>query len=218
MQPMVQEITQWLWQCGRSPVALAGVTLLTLVLAHSPTAQALDEADLQRLIETGDCPGCDLEEADLRRLDLSGANLEGANLQEANFFYAILDGANLSGADLSSANLSYVRALTLTIDSNGEILEFPARFVGANLESALMNYSNFSGAEMMEANFHEAYIHKTQFIGSQLQHSNFDLTFVHDIELTGANLCGSTYWGGNDYRRACAVPVPDLEQWRRRFA
>ncbi len=212
MQRMVQGITQCLWQCGRSPVALAGVTLLTLGFAHSPTAHALDEADLHRLIETGECPGCDLEGADLRRLDLSGANLEGANLQEANFFYAILDGANLSGANLTSANLSYVRAVTLTLDSNGEVLEFPARFVEANLEGALMNYGDFSGAEMMEANFYEAYIHKTQFIGSQLQHANFDLTFIHDIELTGANLCGSTYWGGNDYRRGCDVPVTDLEQ------
>lgn len=209
---MVQEITQRLWQCGRSSVVLAGVTLLALAFAYSPMAHALDEADLQRLIETGECPGCDLEGADLRRLDLSGANLEGANMQAANFFYAILDGANLSGTDLSSANLSYVRALPLTLDSNGEILEFPARFVGANLEGALMNYGDFSGAEMMEANFYKAYIHKTQFTGSQLQNSNFDLTFVHDVELTGANLCGSTYWGGNDYRRACNTPVTDLEQ------
>ena len=215
MQPIVQGITQWLGQCGSRSVALAGVTLIALGVTHSSAAQAVDEDDLKRLIETNECPGCDLQEADLRRLDLSGANLEGANLKEANFFYAILDGANLSGADLRLANLSYVSALTLTtdiIDSDGNILEFPAQFVGANLESALLAYANFSGAEMMDANFYEAYIHKTQFIGSQLQRSNFDLTFVHDVDLSGANLCGSTYWGGNDYRRVCNVPITDLEE------
>ena len=215
MQPIVQGITQWLRQCGSRSVALAGVTLIVLGGTHSSAAQAVDEDDLKRLIETNECPGCDLREADLRRLDLSGANLEGANLKEANFFYAILDGVNLSGADLRLANLSYVSALTITtdiIDSDGNILEFPAQFVGANLESALLAYADFSGAEMMDANFYEAYIHKTQFIGSQLQRSNFDLTFVHDVDLSGANLCGSTYWGGNDYRRACNVPVTDLEE------
>ncbi|MGD1948174.1 MAG: pentapeptide repeat-containing protein [Leptolyngbyaceae cyanobacterium] len=215
MQPMVQGITHWLWHCGNKSVALAGVTLLTLIFAPSPAAQAVNEDDLKRLIETNECPGCDLREADLRRLDLSGANLEGANLREANFFYAILDGANLSGADLGLSNMTYVRALTIrteATDSAGEFIVFPAQFIGANLEGTLLNYADFSGAEMMEANFFEAYIHKTQFIGSQLQDSNFDLTYVHDIDLTGANLCGSTYSAGNDYRRACTVPVTDLEQ------
>ena len=108
---MVQGITQWLRHCGGSPVALPVVTAFTLVLLHASTAQAVDDADLKRLIETNECPGCDLRQADLRRLDLSGANLEGANLEEANFFYAVLDGANLSGADLRSTNLSYVREI-----------------------------------------------------------------------------------------------------------
>lgn len=211
---MVQEITQWLRHCGDSPVALPVVTAFALVFLHTSAAQAVDDADLKRLIETNECPGCDLRQADLRRLDLSGANLEGANLEEANFFYAVLDGANLSGADLRSTNLSYVRALTLVsdiTDSQGELVEFPAKFVGADLTGALLNYGDFSGADMTEANFFEAFIDKTQFVGSQLQRTNFESTFVHDIDLRGANLCGSTYWGGNDYRRACNVPATDLE-------
>ncbi len=209
---MVQGITQLLWQHGSHSVALAGVTLLTWSLAVSSAAEALDEVALKRLIETNECPGCDLEGADLRRLDLSGANLQGANLREANFFYAILDGVNLSGADLRSTNLSYVTALTLVGDNAGELVEFPAQFIGADMAGALMQYANFSGAEMMEANFQEAYIDKAQFVGTQLQDSNFTVTYVHDIDLTGANLCGSTYWAGNDYRRACNVPFPDLGQ------
>lgn len=212
---MFQGITQWLGQRGRSPVALPVVTVCSLLLTYGSTAYGLDEADLKRLIETKECPGCDLQSADLRRLDLSGANLAGANLQDANFFYAVLDGANLSGADLRSSNLAYVSALprlTDRRDSLGQQIEIPALFVGADLTGALLTYADFSGADMREANFFEAYVFSTRFIYSQLQHTNFDATFVHDVDLRGANLCGSTYWGGNDYRRACNVPVTDLDE------
>ncbi|MBE9065695.1 pentapeptide repeat-containing protein [Leptolyngbya cf. ectocarpi LEGE 11479] len=215
MQSMVQEITQWLQQCGKSPVALVAVTAFTLTLAHSSTAQAVDENDLKRLIETNECPGCDLQEADLRRLNLTGANLEGANLREANFFYAILDGANLSGADLRATNFASVRAVAIisdVLDSEGNNLIFPAQFIGADFEGALLNYADFSDALMEEANFQDAYIHKTRFIATDLRFSNFETTYVHDVDLNRANLCGSTYWGGNDYRRDCTVPDTDLEE------
>ncbi|MEM7796501.1 MAG: pentapeptide repeat-containing protein [Cyanobacteria bacterium P01_C01_bin.118] len=211
---MFQGITQWLWQRDRGSVALPVVTACSLLLTYGSTAYALDESDLKRLIETNECPGCDLQAADLRRLDLSGANLEGANLEGANFFYAVLDGANLSGADLRFSNLAYVSALPRlsdALDSSGRRLEFPALFVGANLERALLTYADFSGADMQEANFFEAYVFSTRFLGSQLQRTNFDATLVHDVDLRGANLCGSTYWGGNDYRRACNVPVTDID-------
>lgn len=214
MQPMVQGITQWLRQCGKRPVALVAVTACTLILTPGPAVQAADEADLRRLLETNECPGCDLQEADLRRLDLTGANLEGANLKEANFFYAILDGANLSGADLRLTNFAYVRATTIVsdvLDSEGQNLIFPAQFIGADFERALLTYADFSGALMEQANFQNAYIDKTRFIETDLRLTNFDTTYVHDIDLNRANLCGSTYWAGNDYRRACDVPVTDLE-------
>lgn len=215
MQPMILGITQRLRQCGKISVALVAVTAFIYALAHSPSAQALDEDDVKRLIETGDCPGCDLREADLRRLDLTGANLEGANLQGANLFYTILDGANLSGTDMRSANLTYVRALPIVvdeIDDAGRNLTIPAQFIDADLEGALLNYADFSGALMEQTNFQDAYIHKTRFVGSDLSLSNFETTFVHDVDLRGANLCGSTYWGGNDYRRECIVPITDLEE------
>lgn len=215
MQSIVQQIPQWLRQCGRAPVALVAVTAFMATLAHSPTAHAVDENDLKRLIETNECPGCDLREADLRRLNLTGANLEGANLREANFFYAILDGANLSGADLRDTNFASVRAVAIisdVLDSEGRNLIVPAQFVGADFEGALLNYADFSDALMEEVNFQDAYIHKTRFIATDLRFSNFDKTYVHDVNLNRANLCGSTYWGGNDYRRDCTVPTTDLEE------
>ncbi|NEQ52468.1 MAG: pentapeptide repeat-containing protein [Leptolyngbya sp. SIO3F4] len=212
---MIQGISQSLWRCVLHLVALPVVTASSLLLVNIPKAEAVNEDDLKRLLETKECPGCNLQEADLRRLDLSGANLEGANLKNANFFYAILDGANLSGADLGSTNLSYVSAIPLLsdlTDSTGERLEIPAKFIGADLTGALMNYGDFSGADMREANFFEAFIDKTLFVGAQLQRTNFEITFVHDVDLRGANLCGSTYWGGNDYRRACDIPITDIDK------
>ncbi len=214
MQLIVQAITQGLRRFGKHPVALLAVTALT-VTASQPKTWAADEDDLRRLLETNECPGCDLQEADLRRLDLSGANLEGADLKKANFFYTILDGANLSGADLRSTNFTYARAINMAtdvVDSNGRALTIPAQFINADFEGALLNYADFSGALMVQTNFHEAYIHKTRFRGTNLRRSNFDLTFVHDIDLTRADLCGSTYWAGNDYRRSCDVPLTDLEE------
>ena len=54
---------------------ITGIILLTsLVLA--PVVRAENAADLQKLMTTGDCVGCDLQDADLRNLDLRGANLE----------------------------------------------------------------------------------------------------------------------------------------------
>ncbi|NEP58790.1 MAG: pentapeptide repeat-containing protein [Symploca sp. SIO2G7] len=212
---MAQKITQWLRYRGKSSVALVAVTACIYALAQGPAAQAVDDEDLIRLIRTRNCPGCDLREADLRRLDLTGANLEGANLREANLFYTILDGANLSRTDLRLTNLTHVRALTLiseTIDENGQNLTVPAQFIGADLAGALLDYANFSGALMEQANFQDAYIHKTRFVNTDLSFSNFEATFVHDVDLRGADLCGSTYWGGNDYRRECTVPITDLEE------
>ncbi|MEM6251935.1 MAG: pentapeptide repeat-containing protein [Cyanobacteria bacterium P01_D01_bin.156] len=211
---MVQEIAQRVKRCVHRAVALAGVTACVSMLAQTGVAQALDVDDLQRVIDTKDCPGCNLGGADLRRLDLTGANLEGANLKNANLFYAVLDGANLSGADLRYANLAYVSAAPIVgVGSDGEPVLTPAEFIEADFENALMNYADFSGADMVGADFEEAYIFKTRFVGTQLQRTNFDVTFVHDVDLTDANLCGSTYWGGNDYRRACSnVPISDLEE------
>jgi uncharacterized protein YjbI with pentapeptide repeats len=84
------------------------------------TAGAWKQEDLDKLLDTNACSGCDLSGALLYGADLSGAdlaganlfgaqlpgaNLSGANLTRANLHQANLDGANLSGANLTGANL-----------------------------------------------------------------------------------------------------------------
>ncbi len=79
--------------------------------AESVTAKE----NLEKLIKTNSCRGCDLSGINLTRVDLSDADLEGAdlsksemslvNLSRANLRNADLRGVALGGADLADADL-----------------------------------------------------------------------------------------------------------------
>jgi len=76
----------------------------------SGPARAFSEADLQKLMETQSCVGCDLTGADLFGVDLSravlsDADLTGADMTGAIFYFAIIQGADLTGANLTRADL-----------------------------------------------------------------------------------------------------------------
>ncbi len=80
---------------------LAATLLLTSISLTAPaTAKSYETAHLKRLLDTNQCPGCNLSYADLR-----GANLSYADLRGADLSYADLRGANLTGANLRGANL-----------------------------------------------------------------------------------------------------------------
>ncbi len=75
---------------------LAVTFLLTSIsLAAPATAKSYETAHLKRLLDTNQCPGCNLSYADLRGANLSYADLRGANLTGAN-----LRGANLKGTKM----------------------------------------------------------------------------------------------------------------------
>ena len=80
-----------LWLIAFSPVAVAGEVSIAV------------KENINTLIQTKSCPGCDLSGADLNRLDLSGANLEGADLSGAKIFLADLTNVNLKKAKLRGA-------------------------------------------------------------------------------------------------------------------
>ncbi|SMP62655.1 Pentapeptide repeat-containing protein [Desulfonatronum zhilinae] len=69
-------------------------------------AWAWNQADLDKLLETKECNGCDLSGALLYGEDLSGAGLVGAKLDAAQMQGANLSGANLTGANLHQADLT----------------------------------------------------------------------------------------------------------------
>lgn len=60
---------------------------------------------VEKLLETRECPRCDLRNANLQGADLNGVNLEGANLEGANLEGAKLGNANLKRANFTKANL-----------------------------------------------------------------------------------------------------------------
>jgi uncharacterized protein YjbI with pentapeptide repeats len=89
-------------------VAVVTVMLSVLLVGG---ASAFNEAQLQRLKTTRQCPNCDLSFADLSfanlpNADLCHADLSDAILSDAALIGANLTGANLVGADLNGANLS----------------------------------------------------------------------------------------------------------------
>lgn len=109
-----------------------GLTYLSKVNQNSSSKQAIartsqpmaspqassKELVKQRLLETRQCPGCDLS-----NVDLSMAHLAGADLSRSNLSGAMLRGANLAAANLARANLRGTAFLA-------------ANLVGANLNEA----------------------------------------------------------------------------------
>ena len=106
-------------------LALIGCTPMVL-----GTASAYNEADLQKVKKTKQCPGCDLSAAYLSGSDLSGARLSRANLSGLDLSHADLSGADLSGAKLLLADLTGTNLTGANL--TGANL-FTAELYGANL-------------------------------------------------------------------------------------
>jgi uncharacterized protein YjbI with pentapeptide repeats len=106
----------------------SALTAITLLFGFGliQTAHSADPNDVQRLLQTGKCRGCNLVGADLHNANLRNAKLEEANLEAAN-----LSGANLSDADFDRANLKYANFKGAIIDNTD--------FSEANLKGAMLN-------------------------------------------------------------------------------
>ncbi len=120
-------------------------------------------AQHQQLLDTGDCPECDLQAHDLTGMNLKGANLAGANLQGANLQETNLKGANLKGANLESARLT---------------------------DSILIN-ANLQGANLSDSNLHWADLSKANLNGANLTRSYMVKAIFYKADLTGANFSGA---------------------------
>jgi uncharacterized protein YjbI with pentapeptide repeats len=163
---------------------LSTLTLLTPLIAFPAQAENLQQ--VQQLVSTRQCQGCELSRAglvyaNLQGADLSGANLvqanlthanlSGANLQGANLAGAVLYGANLNGADLRGANLggvdmrdSYVQGINLDgANLQGAVLMgaigIPPEYITAE------DYYRWGLAEDQQGNFSGAIAYYNQAIG-----------------------------------------------------
>ena len=84
------------------PLAIA---LIAVCFGVAGTSIAGDEKHLIQLLESRQCPGCQLNGVDLTHADLRDADLHSAQLKYANLSQARLDGADLSGSDLRFTSL-----------------------------------------------------------------------------------------------------------------
>lgn len=132
---------------------LASVVLFVTLSPVTP-AQAENLEHTQQLLNTKQCPNCDLSNAGLVLANLVGANLSGANLVGANLSRANLSGADLRGANLTGASL------------------FGANLIGANLTGAILNGTDLRSAYLTNAILETTNISNAQLIGVQGLPSN----------------------------------------------
>ncbi|NEP00359.1 MAG: TIM barrel protein [Symploca sp. SIO2E9] len=166
------------WFLKFSTLALTIIVSLTI---FSLPAGAYEERDLQQLLETGECTGCDLSgafllgedlsQADLSNANLSQANLYNADLRQATLSNANLDEANLEGAELNNANLSNAEV------ENGALNN--AILVGANLSGA-----DFSKADMPGANLENATLAGNKLCDAILFEATMPDRTTYDEEFT----------------------------------
>jgi len=119
----------------------AASLLLAAVLG---VAGAADPRAVDRLLETGDCKGCDLSGADLRGRDLDGAKLRGATLRDAR-----LAGARLRGADLRQADLRGVRLHAVDI-TGADLRGADLRHLDADMD---LEFVTLAGVRLEGARF-----------------------------------------------------------------
>lgn len=122
--------------------------------AMSGNISASVRANINTLVQTNSCSGCDLVGADLNRMKLSGANLEGANLADAKIFLADLTGANLKQANLQRT-----------------------KFGGSDLADA-----DLRGADLRGADLSGAYLEGAKFDGEFISANPFEKQGIDEIE------------------------------------
>jgi uncharacterized protein YjbI with pentapeptide repeats len=104
--------------------------------------------NIDRLLKTNECIGCNLVGASLKDMDLQGANLQGANLQGADLERANLQKTNLSGANLQGADLGKTNIAGANLEAANL---FDADLEKANLEGTNLEAANLRGADLEDA-------------------------------------------------------------------
>lgn len=87
-------------------IITAGLSIAVLFAATKYIPDLNQQNLVKQLLETKQCPECNLSNVNLKGMDLQGFNLQGANLENANLSGAKLANANLKNANLNKANLT----------------------------------------------------------------------------------------------------------------
>lgn len=84
---------------------------------------------VKQLLQTKQCPECNLSNVNMKGMDLEGFNLQGANLEGADLSGTKLANANLKNAKLNRANLTGA-----DLGCNGISFNLDANGTGANMD------------------------------------------------------------------------------------
>ena len=151
-----------------APIAVAMVLSGCQIVVSGPSILT---PEVERLLTTNECGGCNLRRALLARADLAGAELTRADLTGARLTYAVLVGANLHWADLNGADL------------------FGADLRGANLKFADLPEADLGGADLTDADLTFADLYGASLRGADLRGADlFGVDMDNDTDFTGANL------------------------------
>ncbi len=173
--------------------------MFTFLCVCATAARAYEEADLRRLLETKECPGCDLSGAPLEGADLRDAELLGANLSDADLWGANLFGAYLSNADLTGA---YLR----DADLRGAVLRRAdlwradlrrANLTGANLIGADLSNAYLISANLSDADLRFVTLFGANLISAVLRRADLRRAILRDADLTDADLTDADLTGAN---------------------
>jgi uncharacterized protein YjbI with pentapeptide repeats len=140
---------------------IIAVTLsVAAVFAASTYISAFDRQNqVKQLLQTKQCPECNLSNANLKGMDLQGFNLQGANLKgadlsgtklaNANLKNAKLDRANLTGADLGCSGISFnIDTIGTGINTDFKVSAVPEKNNPTNTEAGVKVKSSDRGATM----------------------------------------------------------------------
>jgi len=145
--------TRGAWTRRVGPMGGRALALGALLAVFGGMAAQAGEADVMKLLDRRQCPGCRLQDADLVLADLRDADLSGAMLQRANLSQARLDGAVLKGADLRFTSLQ--GASLRGADLRGaQLLGTDLRqsdLSGAQLDPGALESSHWQGALGLDA-------------------------------------------------------------------
>ena len=146
--------------------------------------------NIQRLLDTKECPKCnlagaDLSEANLIGANLAGANLAGANLEKADLRQAYLIGSNFNNANLYQANLGN-SILMLSSLENSNLSK-------SNLQAANIKFVNLNNADLTQAKLNADGLNVTQLqnaslINANLTEANLSCANLDSVNLENANL------------------------------
>ncbi len=182
---------------------LVTVCLAGPALAESPIPEVPYPFDVQQLLTTNLCPGCDLAGAELRGAHLIGADLRDADLTGADLSWVNLEGADLTGADLTEANLTGAFLTNATLIN--------ADLDNANLAQAQLYFVDVTGASLDNVNLAGATIVGTPIsIGNGVDLDDEAEPNISPLEWWQLELPGTVYPGASDRIDVPEPVMPNL--------